>query len=78
MGWGLVQCMPRKGEGKQGMVKGLPKYTSTFYISKITTQRGKGNTDIHKMSLVWVKRIMFKWLNSFHETKFKIYHVNEC
>lgn len=45
--WGLVQSMPRKGSGEIGRVKGLPNYTTTFNISKITTQRGKGSIDFH-------------------------------
>lgn len=47
MGMVLVQSMPRKRLGKQGMVKRLPNYTTTVNISKITTQRGKGSIDFH-------------------------------
>lgn len=47
MGLGLVQSMPRKGEGNKGMIKGLPNYTTNVNISKITTQRGKGSINFH-------------------------------
>lgn len=47
--YGLGPCTEhaKKGLGKQGMAKGLPTYTTTVNISKITTQRGKGSIDFH-------------------------------
>lgn len=46
-GFGPCTEHAKKEFGKQGMVKGLPKYITTVNISKITTQRGKGSIDFH-------------------------------
>lgn len=52
MGLGPCTEHANKGLGKQGMVKGLPNYTTTVNISKITTRRGKRSIDFHNDSSV--------------------------
>lgn len=47
MGFGPCTEHAKKGLGEWGMGKGLPNYTITVNISKITTQRGKGSIDFH-------------------------------
>lgn len=46
--YGFGPCTEHAMKGLGGSrVEGLPNYTTTVNISKITTQRGKGSIDFH-------------------------------
>lgn len=67
-GFGPCTEHAKKELGKEGMVKGLPKYITTVNIPHREV-KGVLTSKMTRVCLLWVKPIMFKWLNVFHDTK---------